>query len=136
LLPKLDLLFVSREEIELPGIDSDPAGALSTLAGGRLETIALKRGERGGHYFDARTGRAVAWPACAERADDPTGAGDAFAGGYLAGRLTGKGLAASLARGVVSASFAIQEWGAHGLLAATRDEANRRLDAWCGAFVE
>ena len=136
LLPRLDLLFVSEEEISLPGLDADPAEALASLTGGRLAAIALKRGARGGLYFDATSRRAVAWPARVKTLADPTGAGDAFAGGVLAGRLDGLGLGDSLARGVVSASFALDDWGSAGLLAATVAEARRRFEAWRPAFVE
>ena len=135
LLPLLDLLFVSEEELTLPGLEADPA-KLASLAGGRLRAIAHKRGERGGVYFDASSGRATPWPARVEAVVDPTGAGDAFAGGFLSGRLAGLGLGGSLARGVVSASFALEDWGAAGLLAATAAEAHRRYDAWRSTFVE
>lgn len=136
LLPLLDLLFVSREEIDLPDIDRDPAAALLPLASGKLKAFALKRGERGGTYVQVNTHRAIEWPARTSEVVDPTGAGDAFAGGYLAGRLQACGLAESLARGVVSASFAIETWGAAGLLGATREQALERLDDWRDAFSE
>ena len=136
LLPSLDLLFVSEEELVLPGLDRDPAAALAGLAGGRLQRIGLKRGPKGGDYYDAAQRRTVHWPARVESLVDPTGAGDAFAGGFLAGRLAGAGVGECLARGVVSASFALDDWGSAGLLAATPDEARRRLAAWRAAFVE
>jgi hypothetical protein len=37
---------------------------------------------------------------------------------------------------MVSASFALEDWGARGLLAATREEADRRLREWLGSQAE
>jgi len=66
LLPLLDLLFVSEEEIWLPGLERDPA-TLGGLAGGRLRAIAHKRGAQGGVYFD------LARPRRARRRPDRSG---------------------------------------------------------------
>jgi 2-dehydro-3-deoxygluconokinase len=64
---------------------------------------------------------------------DPTGAGDAFAAGVLAGILRGDPLARALRRGVVSASFALEDWGCAGLLHATAEQAQSRLREWFGS---
>lgn len=130
-LPQLDALFVGEDELRLEGagLGDDPRGVLRLLAGGRLGLIACKRGARGGVAYDARGGRCVDWPAVAVDVVDPTGAGDAFAGGFLAGRLSGDSLERALLRGAVTASFAVADWGARGLLAASRDAAGARLAA-------
>ena len=126
-----DLLFASEEELALDGIEHDPAGTLARLAAGRLARVAVKRGARGGVMHDLAGGREVPWRACAfGPVVDPTGAGDAFAGGMLAGLLRDDAPEIAIARGAVSASFAIEAWGAGGLFAATRDEAERRLATW------
>jgi len=127
-----DVFFVSEEELQLEGVAEDPRGALARLAGGRLRYALLKRGARGGLLYDARTGEAQAWAPRVMRVVDPTGAGDAFAGGFLAGLLAGEGVTAALERGVVSASFALEDWGAARLLAATPAGARRRREEWFG----
>ncbi len=133
---RIDLLFASHEEIRLTGIDEHPRETLEPLTGHRLRSVAIKRGKRGGRHVDLEhAGRITEWPARTNSVVDPTGAGDAFAGGFLSGQLESLGLAESLARGVVSASFALEDWGAAGMLTATRDEAHRRYDAWREAFV-
>ena len=135
LLNAIDTLFVSEEEIALPGLDEAPAKALRRLESGRLRSVELKQGARGGVHFDVATQRAFRWPAHTHQVVDPTGAGDAFAGGYLSGLLAGLRTPGSLARGVVSASFALEGWGAEGLLAATGAGAGARFDEWRDGFV-
>jgi len=134
-LASVDLLFLSEEEARLPSLDRAPAAALRALAGGRLGAVAVKRGARGGDYIDLGSGTVTPWPARTHADVDATGAGDAFAGGFLAGWLDARDLGAALTRGVVSASFALEALGARGLLDASPAEARRRFDAWREAFT-
>ena len=131
-LELMDVFFVSEEELQLEGVNGDPRGALARLAGGRLRYALLKRGAAGGLLYDAQSRGTLAWEARASEAVDPTGAGDAFAGGFLSGLLAGEAAAAALERGVVSASFALEAWGAAGLIAAMPAEARRRRAEWFG----
>jgi sugar/nucleoside kinase (ribokinase family) len=131
-LALVDVFFVSEEELQLDGVAADPGGALARLAGGRLRYALLKRGAAGGLLYDARTRETRAWEAHATQVVDPTGAGDAFAGGFLSAMLAGEDAAGALERGVVSASFAIETWGAAGLIAATAAAARRRRAEWYG----
>jgi sugar/nucleoside kinase (ribokinase family) len=135
-LALLDVFFVSEEELQLDGVAADPRGALARLAGGRLRYALLKRSAAGGLLFDARTQQTRSWEARATQVVDPTGAGDAFAGGFLAGLLAGEDVAGALERGVVSASFALEAWGAAGLIAATPAEARRRRAEWYGTGMD
>jgi sugar/nucleoside kinase (ribokinase family) len=129
-LARVDAFFPGRDELQLDGVDDDPRAALRRLGGGRLRFVAFKRGAEGGLLWDARADGFVEWPPVPRLTGDPTGAGDAFAAGFLSALLAGGGVEQALDRGIVSASFAIEDYGAHGLLAATRDEAERRLRAW------
>ena len=61
---------------------------------------------------------------------DATGAGDAFAGGFLAGLVTHRDVNRALEQGIVSASFAIEDWGGRGLMAATPAVAAERHAEW------
>ena len=131
ILAGVDVLFLGEDE--LPDAPEDPRTVLRALAGGRLRLIVFKRGPRGGIVYDAGGDRFLEWAARAERVVDPTGAGDAFAAGFLAGWLGGDSLDRALELGLVSASFAIEDWGASALLAATPDAARARLVEWFGA---
>lgn len=131
-LAQVDVLFLGEDEMQLDHAREDPHAALRRLANERLRLVLFKRGARGGLAYDAREDRFHQWAPRAEQVVDPTGAGDALAGGFLAGWLNGEPLERALERGVVSASFAIADWGPTGLLDATAVEARTRLREWCG----
>jgi cytidine kinase len=131
-LARVDVFFVSEEELRLPGLRDDPVGTLARLAGGRLRHVLVKRGAAGGVLYDTQTHELTGWSPRVTTLTDPTGAGDAFAGGFLAARLAGESVAGALERAVVSASFALETWGAAGLITATPAEARRRRAEWFG----
>lgn len=130
LLSQADACLVSEDELRLPEAVHDPQAALASLASGRLRFVAYKRGAAGGLLYDAREQRVHTWPARAGQVADPTGAGDAFAMGFITAHLEGLAVAAALERAVVTASFAIEAWGSDGLLTATRAAAEARLHDW------
>jgi sugar/nucleoside kinase (ribokinase family) len=128
-LPSVNVLFISEDELDS---QDDGRAIAAQIAGGHLSLVLLKRGSRGGLACDLAQARVHEWPAMAVRVVDPTGAGDAFASGVLAGLLRGDALPHALLRGVVSASFAVEEWGCAGLLNATPAQAESRLREWFG----
>jgi sugar/nucleoside kinase (ribokinase family) len=137
-LEHVDALFVSEDELRLASALLDPRAALRALGGtgGRLRFVAFKRGRNGGLLYDARERTFIEWPPVPRLSGDATGAGDAFAGGFLAAIVAGRPLETALDQAIVSASFALEGWGASGLLAATREEAERRRREWLGSGAE
>lgn len=133
-LAKLDVFFPSEDDLKLEGCgpDDDPRAALRRLAGGRLRFVAFKRSRRGGMLYDARARAFLEWPPVPRLTGESTGAGDAFAGGFLAGMIQGRPIEHALDMAIVSASFALEDWGAAGLLAATPEQAVSRLREWLG----
>jgi ribokinase len=131
-LEHVDAFFPSEDEVRLSG---DAETALRQVAGERLRFVALKRGIRGGQLLDLHTGLAPAWTAQAKQTVDATGAGDAFVGGFLSGFLASGDTRRGIQQGIVAASFAIEDWGARGLLAAAREQANARWQDWFGAHT-
>ena len=127
LLPRVDALFLSEDEMELREPD-----ALRALTGGRLKTVVFKQGAAGGTLFDATADRLVPWKPRAGAVVDPTGAGDAFAAGVLAGWLRGEPHERAIQRGIVGASFAIEDWGPAGIFRATPEAAETRRREWFG----
>jgi ribokinase len=142
LLADVDAFFPSDDELWLdpahppaagaPGAPAgrDPEATLASLCTGLLRFVAWKRGAAGGTLYDAQTKRVRTWPARATGVEDPTGAGDAFMAGFVSAQLERDDVERALRRGAVSASFAIEAWGAEGLLEATPEAARSRLAAW------
>jgi len=128
-LAHVDAFFPSRDEIltTLPADD-----LVRRLAAGRLGLVALKAGPDGGRLVDLVTGDTIDWASRSHRVVDATGAGDAFAGGFLAGMLLHGDRLRAVEQGIVAASFAVEDWGARGLLAATPADAAARHAEWFG----
>jgi len=131
-LDHADAFFPGEDEMGLPPhLDPrslfGPGGAFP-----RLRFLALKRGAGGGTLLDRASGDARPWSAPRSPVVDATGAGDAFAGGFLAGWLTHADAGLAIQQGVVSASFAIEDWGSRGLMGATPEAARRRQHEWFG----
>jgi sugar/nucleoside kinase (ribokinase family) len=132
-LADADAFFPSEDELQLGNTDVDPEHVLPRLATGRLRFIVVKQAARGGILYDAHEDRFHRWRGRAKKVIDPTGAGDAFAAGFISAHLEGLPVAACLDRGVVSASFAIEAVGAAALLEAMRPDAEARIGQWSAA---
>jgi cytidine kinase len=132
-LADADAFFPSEDELLLEETAGDPKRVLPRLATGRLRFILFKQAARGGILYDAREDRFHRWLGRAAKVIDPTGAGDAFAAGFISAHLEGLPVAACLDRAVVSASFAIEGLGAASLLQATRTDADVRIRQWSAA---
>jgi ribokinase len=129
LLAGADLLLLSEDDVEGAGTE-DVLRPLVASLGARLRAVLFKQGRQGGRAYVPKTGAWTRWTPRASRVVDPTGAGDAFAAGVLAGLLRGDGVERAIGRGVVSASFALEDWGPAGLLTATPGAAEARLREW------
>jgi sugar/nucleoside kinase (ribokinase family) len=129
-LEHVDAFFPSEDEWRLGEAAADARQALASLAGGRLRYVLHKRAARGGTLYDAASGATYHWPPRAEAIIDPTGAGDAFAMGFVTAMVSGSDMKQALARARVSASFALEGWGSEGLARATPAAAQARLAAW------
>jgi hypothetical protein len=93
------------------------------------EIVVVKRGERGQYLYDRATRNHWEISAYPAKVIDPTGAGDSFCGGFIAGyRRTYDPLQAALFGGI-SASLTIEGSGAFYALDALPGLAQARLDA-------
>ena len=114
LLERIDVLMVNDTEIhQLSGI-ADSVRAARWVRERGPRRVIVKEGARGARLFDGEAAfRCPAFPV--SRVVDPTGAGDAFAGGfagYLArlGRCAGDALREALVHGSVMGSFAVESF--------------------------
>lgn len=102
-------IFANESEAEaLTGI-SGHAAQIAAL-GARYETVLIKRG-RLGAAIGGRDGVRMELPAPEVTVVDSTGAGDAFAAGFIAARLAGADEAAALSKGIAAGARAVQSIG-------------------------
>ncbi len=82
-LPHLDLLFVNESEARILSGQPVPADAAAFFQDHGVETVVVKLGSKGCAVFSGATHHEI--PAFKVSVLDTTGAGDCFAGGFLAG---------------------------------------------------
>jgi sugar/nucleoside kinase (ribokinase family) len=131
LITGLTAFLPAEEEIRslFEGRSSDLWEMADALATYGCEIIVIKRGESGQFLYDASNRRRWEIPSYPVRAVDPTGVGDAFCGGFLAGyRKTYDPLEAVL-YGSISASFVLEDDSPFYALDALPGLAEARLEA-------
>ncbi|WP_420102622.1 carbohydrate kinase family protein [Bosea sp. (in: a-proteobacteria)] len=116
-------------EIELAAIvpQTGVETALALVAERCRGTAAVKLGARGSLVWDKSAARAVPVPVVPTRAIDPTGAGDSFCGGFLAGLVETGDPVLAAAYGAVSASLIVGRYGADGALPVNREDCRATL---------
>jgi ribokinase len=115
-LAQVDAFLPSEIELAalVPGVPVEQALA---LAAARCRgTAAVKLGPRGCLVWDKVADAPVAVPVIPTHAIDPTGAGDSFCGGFLAGLVETGDPVLAAAYGAVSASLIVSRHGADGAL--------------------
>ncbi len=124
--------FVTLNESEARQIANTPsiARAARTLAGEGAGGVIIKLGEFGA-AFASKTDYFVAPGYPLEEVVDPTGAGDAFAGGFLGyldtvPEITSAEIRKAIIYGSTTASFAVEDFGPARLLRLTRDDVEQR----------
>lgn len=129
LLADIDFLLPSIEELtqHATARREDPYDAARRLLSMGPKAIVVKLGARGADVLAHPRGPWIRVPAYPTQAVDPTGAGDAFCGGFLVG-MSRTGDPVEAARfGAVSASFVIEDLGVSCSLRVDPDAAAARL---------
>ncbi len=123
-----DCVLPSEQELfEYFGDGISPEEGAAHLKALGARDVVVKLGERGSMVFDKARSSWRIVPIYRTKLVDPTGAGDAYGGGFLVGLVeTGDPLQAAM-YGTVSASFIIEGEGATSALRRTRAEAEARL---------
>ena len=116
-----------REAEALVGL-GDPVELIKRLAEAGAAVVALRQGPLGATVHRADTGETWQIPAVDVPVVDPTGAGNAFCGGFLAGWVQTGELRRAGLFGVVAASFLVEQVGLPAPRAGIREEAKRRLE--------
>jgi sugar/nucleoside kinase (ribokinase family) len=133
-LRRVDAVLLNDEEARLLSGESNLYRAARAVLALGPSLVVVKKGEHGAVLVGRDFTLVVpAFPI--ESVKDPTGAGDAFAGGFV-GYLstcrdprTEDALRAAAAHGVVCASFAVESFSLTRLAQASRDEIEGRLHA-------
>lgn len=129
ILSRLDAFLPSEVELAALVPGAAPETALAILAERCRGAVAVKLGPEGVLVFDRSRALAVRVPAAPAQTLDPTGAGDAFCGGFLAG-LVETGDPIDAARfGTISAARIVERFGADGALPVDRMAARATLAA-------
>lgn len=111
------------------GSSTDLWEMAETLAGYGCEIIVIKRGSQGQYLYDHTSRTRWIIPAYPVQVEDPTGAGDAYCGGFLAGyRMNYDPLQAALA-GSISAAMVIEGTNPFYAMDALPGLAKARMDA-------
>ncbi|MGB3336715.1 MAG: sugar kinase [Devosia sp.] len=104
-----DWIFANESEAEaLTGVTG--CEAQMQALGERFQTVLIKRG-RLGACIGGRNGVRIMLPAPEVSVVDTTGAGDAFAAGFIAARLAGDDDATALGKGIAAGAKAVQSIG-------------------------
>ncbi len=109
--------------------EGSPDELARRLADAGARIVTLRMGEQGSLVYSKEQGALFHVPAVPTRVIDPTGAGNAYCGGFLAGYIqTGDALTAAR-YGTVAASFLVEQVGLPTLNERIPIEANQRLGA-------
>ena len=127
ILARLTAFLPSEVELRALVPGARPAEALRALAARCPGAVAVKMGPKGALVWDRAAEAAIAVSALRVETRDPTGAGDSFCGGFLAG-LVETGDPAKAARfGAISAARVVASFGAAAALPADRPAARAAL---------
>jgi sugar/nucleoside kinase (ribokinase family) len=126
LLPALTIFLPSRCEAELLFGRDDPEAAALALSRAGATVVAVKLGSDGS-IVSVGDGRTVHVPAIEVRVTDPTGAGDAYCGGFTAAYARGSDPLAAACHGTASASLICETRGATSSTSRDRAVARERL---------
>ena len=129
LIKRVDLFCINfNEAIALSGQSGSDINEMSkAILDLGPKSLIIKDGKKGSYFFDSNNQFSIkAYPV--KEVIDTTGAGDAYIGGLLMGKMNGMSILDSMKIGAVTASFCIEGIGANGLLKITTDEFDKRLD--------
>ncbi len=128
LLARVDAFMPSAVELAalVPGAGQDDA--LRALARHCRGAVAVKRGREGSLVWDRAGDRSIRVPAQIVEAVDPTGAGDSWSGGFLAGLVETRDPVRAACFGAVAAARIVARFGADGALPVDQAACRRDLE--------
>lgn len=134
LIGRVQILMVNDEEVRQLAGESNLLKAARWVQARGPHTVIVKKGEHGAILFGPETVFFVpGYPL--EDVFDPTGAGDAFAGGFMGhlaseGQVTPEGLRRAMVTGSALGSFACERFSVERLRDLSRPEVHDRVEAF------
>jgi sugar/nucleoside kinase (ribokinase family) len=131
LIGRVTMLTLNDAEARLLAGEHHLLKCARKILGWGPKWVVVKKGEHGAMLF-SRDGCFLVPAFPVEEVRDPTGAGDAFAGGFVgalaeAGRVTAPAVRRALLCGSVVASFAVEDFSVRRLVPLRRRDIERRL---------
>lgn len=126
-LRRTDILLLNENEAHLlTGVPEivDAANQIRSMGPG---AVVVKQGSSGATLVDD-SGAVHAGVYPIEKIVDPTGAGDCFAGGFVAALSKGKSMRTALVSGSATASFCVEGFGTEGMLNLTEETLRERIE--------
>jgi sugar/nucleoside kinase (ribokinase family) len=123
-----EFLLPSLAEIELIWGQKPSLSLFKQLSQNGPKLIVVKMGHEGSLVYNADKNQTFRIPIFPVDAVDSTGAGDAYCGGFMAGYGESESAVEAAVRGTVSASFAIEDFGALHLLNVRKNDAVDRIN--------
>lgn len=120
ILARIDAFLPSEVELHALVPGAGLADALAVIAARCPGAVAVKLGPKGVLVWDRAEARPVAVPPQPTETLDPTGAGDSFCGGYLAGLVETGDPVLAARYGAISAARIVACFGADGMLPPNR----------------
>lgn len=134
LLQQIDGFIINDSEAEMLTGIADPIAAGQNILNLGPSFVIVKKGEYGSVLVDKdHTAVLPAFPLAIEDVVDPTGAGDSFAGGFMGyiatvDAIDFPAMQTAMAWGTVTASFTLQSFGLDGLVDASSEKIQSRMD--------
>lgn len=132
LLRNIDFLLPSKEEFAMHAdalADSDTTTVARTLLGMGPRVLVIKMSSQGARLLTPERSDWTPIPIFQTKTIDPTGAGDSFCGGFIAGMAETNDPIQAALYGAVSASFIVEDFGFVHSLRVHQAEAHARLAA-------
>lgn len=129
MLARVDYFLPSQEEVVKMCGFADMVRAAQHFAGYGPEIIVIKMSKQGSLVYNSNNKTTYHIPIYQTETVDPTGAGDSFCGGFLAGLLLTGDAVLAACYGTVAASYVAEQVGALSLLEKDLFDAQNRLES-------
>ena len=126
IISKTNILLINESELHLLTKEQNVDKSIKEVLSMGPEKVIVKFGSKGAKCFSENENIAVGvYPV--KKVIDPTGAGDAFGGGFISGLVDGLSTKEAMLRGSALASFCIEDFGVKKLLNVNVNEVDNRI---------